>query len=505
MKIIMKKFLIINQEEISKYLSKEQILEYIGLLDKINDKALYKSKIHGIYHSQKVLLFAFIIATRLGLSDIDKIIIIYAAMYHDIGRINDRNETFHGLKSASEIDSLLCNDIKNNEEDLNIIKAIIENHSREDKYRDNTFQNYFDNSLIGTDLHNRYIQLDSILKDADALDRNRFIDGYQFGLDERYLRNDVAKQLVKFSKKLNIFYIDSVGEEFKEEFLDFSEGTGLHGVGLDFFKIPSILDSGILSHTQLEKHGIAGAVNFFGGNYRNWVSVVDNDLKDMKLTGYETFISKGIFFECECLKMASTKDEISSVLALEYGLPCNKSNHKDERFVHEKIEPQNIQSIKISEEMANKCICDCSFLYNCLEFEAFKEKIMHFIRYCEIDIDECNKEGLFSHIEKYRMELDNHHSKRFGNKNDNLHNLNINLNSILVNIDSIIAKFIAKHYAKKLGKNANEVTIKEAMLFEIENCLDKISYISGVDYNIEDGFIKIGLKKKDIKIKVNTF
>ena len=52
---------------------------------------------------------------------------------------------------------------------------------------------------------------------------------------------------------------------------------------------------------------------------------------------YETFISKGIFFECECLKMASTKDEISSVLALEYGLPCNKSNHKDERFVHEKI------------------------------------------------------------------------------------------------------------------------------------------------------------------------
>ena len=80
---------------LNSFLDEDKLKEYKEILSNLKVEKLYHSKIHGEYHSEKVSLFAFILANEYHLDEVDKQIIMDAALYHDIGRMNDLNESFH--------------------------------------------------------------------------------------------------------------------------------------------------------------------------------------------------------------------------------------------------------------------------------------------------------------------------------------------------------------------------------------------------------------------------
>ena len=85
-------------------------------------------------------------------------IITDAALYHDIGRINDYEDSLHGYCSANRIDTVVKHPIYKDIENLNILKAIMDGHSVSDERRDRFIDDY-----EITDVE-RYYKLYDILK-----------------------------------------------------------------------------------------------------------------------------------------------------------------------------------------------------------------------------------------------------------------------------------------------------------------------------------------------------
>ena len=150
------------------YLDEKQKNFFREIVKNINKGKLYNSMFHGLHHSQKVLLFAYLIGLQENLDEVDMQIIVDAAVYHDIGRTDDSNDSFHGLYGANKIDKVVTRDIYKEQENLNILKGIIDAHSQDNK---------LEIIAINHDVENieRFMKLATILKDADALDRTRFM------------------------------------------------------------------------------------------------------------------------------------------------------------------------------------------------------------------------------------------------------------------------------------------------------------------------------------------
>lgn len=148
--------------------------------------------IHGLGHMKRVLFLNLIIAYLEKLSAQDCNILVNCSLYHDIGRIDNRADSFHGTLSYEKaVKNNLLKDILK-DEDSQITKFVITTHC-------------VDDSLISTMLNDyeaiedqeRGLRLLKIFKDADALDRIRF-----GGLDVRYLRTKHAPALVLLAEKL---------------------------------------------------------------------------------------------------------------------------------------------------------------------------------------------------------------------------------------------------------------------------------------------------------------
>lgn len=186
-----------------KYLEHHKLKVFlINEITNINTSALYKSNTHGISHNIKTLIYALIICKEKGL-DYDKTkIVLDACKYHDVGRKNDFEDKYHGERSSNKIDGIIKNDefYKNNNY-LNLLKAIVEIHSKDDREENNIATKY------QVDI-NDFKEIYSILKDVDALDRIRLSMGIPIskGLDVRYLRTEESKKLVKFASQLNTIH-----------------------------------------------------------------------------------------------------------------------------------------------------------------------------------------------------------------------------------------------------------------------------------------------------------
>ena len=187
-----KNFLITNKDEI------------YNELNTIKSDFLYDSVIHGINHNIRVLLFAFYLGKKLELNETDFRIIMDACKYHDVGRENDLYDENHGPRSAKLIDKIVDDDIYKNDENRNLLKAIIEYHSIPDSKIDDIYSKY---QLSDKE---RYKILAVLLKDADGLDRVRLSINNPFysDLNPRYLRIPYSLNLVKCSHYLNSMFID---------------------------------------------------------------------------------------------------------------------------------------------------------------------------------------------------------------------------------------------------------------------------------------------------------
>ncbi len=163
---------------------------YINQMQNFNTKVLYKSDGHGINHNIRVCFIAYIISTNENISKRDFELIMEACKYHDIGRINDIEDEFHGQRSANNLTFLKD---KYTEEELNYIKTIVTTHSRNDKE--------FDKIAIKNKVKdlNRCKKLHEILKDSDGLDRVRLHYPY---VNIKYLRTVTGRRMIPFSHKL---------------------------------------------------------------------------------------------------------------------------------------------------------------------------------------------------------------------------------------------------------------------------------------------------------------
>lgn len=169
---------------------------YETLLDtyqNLNTDILYKSRIHGQGHIERVILLSLLLSFYYKLDKNDTDILRYAASLHDTKRVDDSYDTEHGYRAALySIDYA-----KIDEKDKNILQAVLATHSRSDKDMDKTIEEFFVKDM------DRARYLSKLFKDADALDRVRLGD-----LDQKYLRNDFSHDLVDFSNKLFEKYME---------------------------------------------------------------------------------------------------------------------------------------------------------------------------------------------------------------------------------------------------------------------------------------------------------
>lgn len=149
---------------------------------------------HNIDHIERVLCYCiWILNMKISkgefLNNID--ILLYAALYHDCGRsliISNKNHGIVGAKIARE--KLKRNF---NHKDLNSIEPLIETHAKTNDIVD--FKNY---KFTESDKENIQV-LSNILKDADALDRNRIKIFKCAQCKYNYLRTNEAKEIYHMS------------------------------------------------------------------------------------------------------------------------------------------------------------------------------------------------------------------------------------------------------------------------------------------------------------------
>ncbi len=141
--------------------------------------------IHGYLHALRVMIYAFYMASLLGCTKCEIQLLLCAAKYHDIGRKDDSEDVLHGSYSAEWI----INHVSNMDEmEKQIVCFLVEAHSCPDKMAEKIMERWqLPDSARG-------ILLATILKDADALDRYRL---HMRALNQGFLRNDVAKKLMK--------------------------------------------------------------------------------------------------------------------------------------------------------------------------------------------------------------------------------------------------------------------------------------------------------------------
>ena len=209
-----------------------------GLKEKINNiiSDMYTNnvygndnKAHSTKHVEDVIAFAGIIGKDIGLNDHDINLLLKAAEYHDSGRTSDFDDHDHGNRGAEvALNNLYGNFSK---EDLAIIAIAIEYH----EIRDNAYEfikliEKYGLDPNDKDLVNRINAIASCLKDADALDRTRFLAESKAFIDEDSLRTEIAPSLIKIAEQLNEGYaVDDLSQllvdhpEYKNVILDLLE------------------------------------------------------------------------------------------------------------------------------------------------------------------------------------------------------------------------------------------------------------------------------------------
>lgn len=172
-------------QEVIQLLKKSEYYNYfVENMNNINKNLIYLSEGHGIKHNERVALFAFTIAILSKLKREDIRILLEAAKYHDIGRVNDEEDVLHGYKSTVVLENFITDMRK---EDKDILKVVCICHSMSD----NNFMKIAKKYKIKD--KKRCKKLVDILKDSDALDRVRLESE---SLDIKYLRNKYSKRLV---------------------------------------------------------------------------------------------------------------------------------------------------------------------------------------------------------------------------------------------------------------------------------------------------------------------
>ena len=172
-----------------------------------------KSTVHSNRHIENVILFSAVIGKKINLEERDMDLVLKAALYHDCGRTSD-GRTPHAKASSLIAYEKLKEALP--KQDLKILMAAIEYHEVEEKLLPP--DNKIDSSKLIDICHNigldttdeklmeRTRKIAFVLKDADALDRTRFLAETPSFVNPQRLHYNISKKLIKFSCQINEYY-----------------------------------------------------------------------------------------------------------------------------------------------------------------------------------------------------------------------------------------------------------------------------------------------------------
>ncbi len=162
----------------------------------IKEKLYTHSKVlyHNLEHIERTLIYAYWIMQKKHFLLQNEDILLYALLYHDAGRVKICSNKMHGIKGA-EIAKLKLKDVFDAKQ-LEAISLLIKNHASKSDILS------FTNGVF-TEEEQAYLQeLANIVKDADALDRNR-LKLFPFAMcNPNFLRSEESKEIYKSSNRL---------------------------------------------------------------------------------------------------------------------------------------------------------------------------------------------------------------------------------------------------------------------------------------------------------------
>lgn len=490
--------LIINKDslypELNEFLRKINCEELLTVLNGVKKNKLFKSYFHGLHHSQKVCFFAYLIGKMLNLNNDDMKILLDGALYHDIGRTNDNEDNIHGYgaayrmgKERKDFGTFYDDSLR-----FTYLKAICDMHSLDDKRFKQIFEAY---ELENGDIeYDKFKLLASILKDADALDRQRFRKTTQAALKEKFLRFDVSKELIYLARLINDHYSykidDNLYNKYKEKYEGEAQYGCFHGIGFDFFRLESILNYGILSQYEKIKQGIHSTRNFNGNNGNIWISVVDSN--DLKKDGkaYNTFIKNGISFYCLVPYLIKGKKGKNNNGEFE---PTDSWEYEDEYFVFDKIDFSNIYSLIIKKETLNKRIDEINYLCGSCNYDLVSQKILTFV-------DEIKKRSGISVdtreaniiLDKIKQEVIDYEKKDENIQKETNEEFMYTIDKYVLELNNIVRKWMMQFYSKVLNKDKN-IRVGDVISDILSRYSDKVKDI----YDEEDVIIVFNSLEKE--------
>lgn len=183
----------VNAVKIIQSIKQSRYLDlFVEAMNDLNEDELYKSSVHGKEHIYRVCLLAFYISVSEESPAILIKDVLETAKYHDIGRIDDREDKAHGKRGAYLLEE------RRTVSDMTVLhkyQAVISAHSLPDDQFDEEWT-FWGNE----DKENAYgRRVLNVLKDADALDRFRLRDG---SLRTEFLRENLSLHMVKGAYEL---------------------------------------------------------------------------------------------------------------------------------------------------------------------------------------------------------------------------------------------------------------------------------------------------------------
>ncbi len=476
-----------------------------GLLNILNDikpEVLYQSYFHGLYHSQKVTYFAYLIGKAEGLNNDDMTILLDAAKYHDIGRDKDYESDIHGFISSKKIDSVVKYD---NQRNMYYLKAIIDDHCREDSRHVFCYWNYEYKEKFGQDEEldfERFKKLSDILKDADALDRLRF-QNCSAVLEEEYLRTDSSKRLVKEAEIINNYYRKTEIEE-KYKVLKEKYGTATrdkvtcyHSVGFDFFKALSILQHGILSHYNALINDVKISRNFYGNNGEFWISVVDSDSTLKSNEAFNKYVKNGLSFFCfvnELVEGVNRPKDNGSIA------PRSSEEYHDEKFVFDKIPVESIMFISIPRQLINVSIDKLNYLHCNSKYELIEQCVTNYLdeidNYCDIKINRNEFNRKLEELKNLQICFNN---LSRGEVTISIHDdYYAKIDLIKKQLNDMICKWMKIGFSERMEKtNGEEITLVDVVKHILNSSNIEFSVVDDYSKKDVDGCITFPLFKDE--------